>query len=219
MMTLQASLLHRPLIPQLHPLSLSVKPPPFSFPGQVSFPRRIKYRFSDPLSVERRFLRHTLVISCTLNPENVNSAVDSVNSSSDFSESLETNELDNGAVSTESVGGREVENGDVKKRLPIMVFLVGVFARLKNGIERILYSDWFSWWPFWRQEKRLERLIEEADANPMDAAKQSLLLSELNKHRLLFFCYQCSHLLAHYSLEIRALVYRVYINLFRSISS
>ncbi|KAK4431353.1 ATP-dependent zinc metalloprotease FTSH 11, chloroplastic/mitochondrial [Sesamum alatum] len=63
-----------------------------------------------------------------------------------------------------------------------MVFLMGVFAWFKNGIERVLHSDWFSWWPFWRQEKRLERLIEEADANPMDAAKQSALLAELNKH-------------------------------------
>nr|CAD1834148.1 unnamed protein product [Ananas comosus var. bracteatus] len=43
-------------------------------------------------------------------------------------------------------------------------------------------SEWLSWWPFWRQEKRLERLIAEADANPRDAAKQSALLSELNKH-------------------------------------
>ncbi|KAG6410852.1 hypothetical protein SASPL_128923 [Salvia splendens] len=34
----------------------------------------------------------------------------------------------------------------------------------------------------WRQEKRLERLIAEADSNPKDAAKQSALLVELNKH-------------------------------------
>ncbi|KAK6155589.1 hypothetical protein DH2020_009837 [Rehmannia glutinosa] len=117
--------------------------------------------------------------------ENVNSATDSVYSNS-FSENLEKNEFSDGALSSESTGGQQVEgevrNEDVKKRLPIIVFLMGVFARLKNGIERILYSDWFSWWPFWRQEKQLEKLIEEADANPMDAAKQSLLLAELNKH-------------------------------------
>ncbi|KAG6422551.1 hypothetical protein SASPL_119128 [Salvia splendens] len=74
--------------------------------------------------------------------------------------------------------------GDVKneRRVPIVVFLVGVFARLREGFEKLLYSDWFSWWPFWRQEKRLERLIAEADSNPKDAAKQSALLVELNKH-------------------------------------
>ncbi|KAK6135345.1 hypothetical protein DH2020_030933 [Rehmannia glutinosa] len=180
-MTLQASLVHRPSIPQLNPLSLTLKPRIFRFPSQIFIPTRINERFSGPVSLKSRFLRHSLVISCTLNPQNVNSATDSVNSNN-FSEK---NEFSDGALSTESTGGQvegEVKNEDVKKRLPIIVFLMGVFARLKNGIERILYSDWFSWWPFWRQEKQLEKLIEEADANPMDAAKQSLLLAELNKH-------------------------------------
>ncbi|EYU25202.1 hypothetical protein ABFS82_06G023400 [Erythranthe guttata] len=176
--TLQASLLHRPLIPQLNPFSLSVKPLLSSSHRQISVHRRIKDRISDPVSLKCRFLRHRLVVSCTLNSENVNSAVESVNSSDNSSELKEST---NGVISNESVDVREVE-GDVKKRLPIMVFLIGVFARLKNGIERIFYSDWFSWWPFWRQEKLLERLIDEADANPLDAAKQSLLFAELNKH-------------------------------------
>uniref|UniRef100_J3L1Y7 AAA+ ATPase domain-containing protein n=2 Tax=Oryza brachyantha TaxID=4533 RepID=J3L1Y7_ORYBR len=38
-----------------------------------------------------------------------------------------------------------------------------------------------SWWPFWRPDRGLQRLIDEADANPTDAAKQSALLQELNK--------------------------------------
>ncbi|KAI3458030.1 hypothetical protein Pfo_014693 [Paulownia fortunei] len=185
-MTLQASLVHRPSIPQFNPLSLSLKPRILSFRSLISIPRGINERFSDPVSQKSRFLRHNLVVSCTLTPENVNSATDSVNSSNNFSENPETNEFTNGAVLTESTSERELEgevkNEDVKKRLPIMVFFMGLFARLKNGMERILYLDWFSWWPFWRQEKRLERLIEEADANPMDAAKQSLILAELNKH-------------------------------------
>jgi hypothetical protein len=40
-----------------------------------------------------------------------------------------------------------------------------------------------SWWPIWRLDHRLQRLIEEADANPKDAAKLSALLHELNKSR------------------------------------
>lgn len=68
--------------------------------------------------------------------------------------------------------------------MPLMVFLLGVWARVRSGFEKILMWDWLSWWPFWRQEKRLERLIVEADANPMDAVKQSALLAELNKQRL-----------------------------------
>ncbi|EPS73424.1 hypothetical protein M569_01323, partial [Genlisea aurea] len=67
-------------------------------------------------------------------------------------------------------------------RLPIIVFFVGVFARLKIGFEKLMYSDWLSWWPFLKEEKRMDRLIAEADAYPKDAAKQSALLAELNKH-------------------------------------
>uniref|UniRef100_A0A7N0U661 AAA+ ATPase domain-containing protein n=1 Tax=Kalanchoe fedtschenkoi TaxID=63787 RepID=A0A7N0U661_KALFE len=45
-----------------------------------------------------------------------------------------------------------------------------------------MVSEWMNWWPFAQQEKRLERLIAEAEANPMDAEKQAALLVELNKH-------------------------------------
>lgn len=118
-----------------------------------------------------------------------------------FSESSETEvknefaelELDNGEVDKEekienvvegeektgTLAGKEGE----KSRIPLMVFLMGVWASAKRGFEKMLMMDWLSWWPFWRQEKRLERLIAEADANPKDAAKQSSLLAELNKHR------------------------------------
>ncbi|KAL0304387.1 UNVERIFIED_CONTAM: ATP-dependent zinc metalloprotease FTSH 11, chloroplastic/mitochondrial [Sesamum radiatum] len=184
-MTLQAALARRPSLPPLNSLSLALKPRISSLPSQIALPRRVNDRFSDSVSLKSRFLWHSLVVSCSLNSENVNSATDSVNSNN-FTENSETHEFANTVDSTESMGGGEVDgevtNGDVNKKLPIMVFLMGVFARLKIGIERVLHSDWFSWWPFWRQEKRLERLIEEADANPMDAAKQSALLAELNKH-------------------------------------
>ncbi|XWS61297.1 hypothetical protein CRYUN_Cryun07bG0113900 [Craigia yunnanensis] len=65
-----------------------------------------------------------------------------------------------------------------------MVFLRGVWAMIKNGMEKLVALDWFTWWPFWRQEKRLDHLIAEADANPNpeDAVKQSAFLAELNKH-------------------------------------
>ncbi|KAH9677328.1 ATP-dependent zinc metalloprotease yme1l1 [Citrus sinensis] len=67
------------------------------------------------------------------------------------------------------------------KKIPLMVFLMGVWARLSRGIEKLMTWDWLSWWPFWRQEKRIEQLIAEANANPKDPAKQTALLSELNK--------------------------------------
>lgn len=82
---------------------------------------------------------------------------------------------------SENLVGNE---GRMKNAIPLVVFLMGVWATLKNGFEKALVSDWLSWWPFWRQEKRLERLIAEADANPKDAVKQGALLAELNKHRL-----------------------------------
>ncbi|GLT53361.1 hypothetical protein SLA2020_266380 [Shorea laevis] len=78
--------------------------------------------------------------------------------------------------------GKSVNLSDIKSRIPLIVFLMGMWVRLKKGFEKVLEWEWLSWWPFWRQEKRLERLIAEADANPKDMAKQSALLTELNKH-------------------------------------
>ncbi|XP_010266479.1 PREDICTED: ATP-dependent zinc metalloprotease FTSH 11, chloroplastic/mitochondrial-like [Nelumbo nucifera] len=75
-----------------------------------------------------------------------------------------------------------VEKGRTENRFPLLVFLVGILASARRGFERLAFSEWLNWWPFWRQEKRLERLISEADASPNDAAKQSALLAELNKH-------------------------------------
>lgn len=68
-------------------------------------------------------------------------------------------------------------------KLPLMEFVLGAMATAKKGVDWVAGSQWLSWWPFLRQEQRLQRLIEEADANPRDAAKQSILLAELNKHR------------------------------------
>ncbi|KAF5190761.1 Atp-dependent zinc metalloprotease ftsh [Thalictrum thalictroides] len=73
------------------------------------------------------------------------------------------------------------ENGKLQSKLPIFVFLMGVLASARTRLENIDISKWMNWWPFLRQEKRLERLIAEADANPNNPAIQSTLLSELNK--------------------------------------
>ncbi|KAL1550695.1 ATP-dependent zinc metalloprotease FTSH 11, chloroplastic/mitochondrial, variant 2 [Salvia divinorum] len=180
--TLQASLICKPSIHQLNPLLISLKPC-LSYTSPFSFPRRLNGVPTISFPSKSRFLRHRSC--CTLKPEDLTSASESTSGNS-FSENKEIAELSSGPVLNETSGDGEVvgevKNGDVKERLPIMVFLVGVFARLREGFEKFLYSDWFSWWPFWRQEKRLERLIAEADANPKDAAKQSALLAELNKH-------------------------------------
>ncbi|XP_057525706.1 ATP-dependent zinc metalloprotease FTSH 11, chloroplastic/mitochondrial [Amaranthus tricolor] len=77
--------------------------------------------------------------------------------------------------------GLMVEKNGEERKLAIVVFLVGIWATMKKGFEKIWLSGWFSWWP-WQQEKRLQRLIAQADANPNDAVLQSSLLAELNKH-------------------------------------
>ncbi|KAL2527409.1 ATP-dependent zinc metalloprotease FTSH 11 [Abeliophyllum distichum] len=192
--TLQASLVLKPSFSHFNNLAFCLKPRVSSFASPLILCRSINHKFN-LLPPKSRFLRHRLVVSCTLNPipENVNSTPDLFNSN--LNPDIEKPEVhSNGNIVGESVkieaGGVEGEvpkqvsgqTEDVKKRLPILVFIMGVFARLRNGFERILYSDWFSWWPFWRQEKLLDRLIAEADANPKDAAKQSSLLAELNKH-------------------------------------
>lgn len=154
-----------------------------------------------------------LTFSCTFRPDNVNSSPDSsLSNSSDLISDTSSERPENTGLVVEdgssgqttnkfesdevvgSSGAGEVEgevkseglvgNVDVKSRLPIVAFLMGLFARFKTGFQRLLKSDLFKWLLFWKQEKWLELLTAEADANPNDAAKESALLAELNKHRL-----------------------------------
>lgn len=182
MTTLQATLLLKPpfSIPSLRLLSN------FNFPKFISYQSRVR-KFS--------------VSCCTLQPQKQQN--DEQPSSNSNEQSLKPNsgiesDVDNGnsasklenpdahvdsEVST-IVEEREsgvIEEEEVEGRLPTVVFFVGLWAMLKRGFERIWLSERMSWWP-WHQEKRLDRLIAEADANPTDAARQSALLAELNKH-------------------------------------
>lgn len=182
MTTLQATLLLKPpfSIPSLRLLSN------FNFPKFISHQSRVR-KFS--------------VSCCTLQPQKQQN--DEQPSSNSNEQSLKPNsgiesDIDNGnsasklenpdahvdsEVST-IVEEREsgvIEEEEVEGRLPTVVFFVGLWAMLKRGFERIWLSERMSWWP-WHQEKRLDRLIAEADANPTDAARQSALLAELNKH-------------------------------------
>ncbi|CAI9771978.1 unnamed protein product [Fraxinus pennsylvanica] len=195
--TLQASLVYKPSFSQFDNIAFCLKPRVSLFASPLILCRSRNHKFNW-LPPKSRFSRHRLVVSCTLNPipESVNSTPDLFNGNLNTDiEKPEVNEFNNGDIvggsakieAGEGVEGEVPKEGlgqteDVEKRLPILVFIMGVFARLRNGFQRILYSDWFSWWPFWRQEKLLDRLITEADVNPQDAAKQSALLAELNKH-------------------------------------
>ncbi|XP_010442872.1 PREDICTED: ATP-dependent zinc metalloprotease FTSH 11, chloroplastic/mitochondrial [Camelina sativa] len=97
------------------------------------------------------------------------------------------------AAEVKSGGGEEEEaevidgvttEGEEKKnsKFRIVVLMMGLWAAMKRAMEKVMEWEWLSWWPFSRQEKRLEKLIAEADANPKDAALQGALLAELNKH-------------------------------------
>uniref|UniRef100_M1AIH5 ATP-dependent zinc metalloprotease FTSH, chloroplastic n=1 Tax=Solanum tuberosum TaxID=4113 RepID=M1AIH5_SOLTU len=205
MTTLQASLLFKPLPPLFH-FSSSKHVRSISFSNPLS---RLRLSTTASTPFKTRFCRHNLLLHCTLNPEQVDSSSEFTLSNNDNSipeiEPLEFNEpsvveigfvqnssIDSNGGVVNNVSDNEaghvessevlVDNDELKKKLPILVFLMGVFAKVKKGFENILLSDWFSWWPFWQQEKRLERLIADADANPNDAAMQSALLAELNKH-------------------------------------
>ncbi|KAJ8752800.1 hypothetical protein K2173_008535 [Erythroxylum novogranatense] len=95
-------------------------------------------------------------------------------------------ELDEGVKSGNAAEDWKLTEGvGVNREVPVIVFLTGLWAMAKRGLEKLLSKlsfEWLSWWPFWRQEKRLDRLIAEADANPEDAVKQTALFIELNKH-------------------------------------
>lgn len=91
-------------------------------------------------------------------------------------------------------GGEETEGKEEdlekKSKFKIVVLMMGVWAAIKRAMEKVMEWEWLSWWPFSRQEKRLEKLIAEADANPKDAALQGALLAELNKHMYALFQFQ-----------------------------
>ncbi|KAK9143987.1 hypothetical protein Syun_013387 [Stephania yunnanensis] len=184
MTALQASLLHRPLpiphFPSPNPSLPSL--PNLTFPNS-SKPRVWRIRSCN----HRRRLCARAMVS-----ENQSSSFLDDNSGSSDVENKEIFDFDEkfdgeGSVEASEVSVLESVEGEEKGRVEsgrvsVMVFLVGVWASVRRGFEKLAFSEWLSWWPFWRQEKRLERLIAEADANPKDAAKQSALLAELNKH-------------------------------------
>ncbi|OIT32905.1 PREDICTED: ATP-dependent zinc metalloprotease FTSH 11, chloroplastic/mitochondrial [Nicotiana attenuata] len=190
MTTLQASLIFKPLpSPLFHFSSSSSSSKPF-----YSLRLSTTTAFT---SLKPRFCRHNSLLHCTLTPDNVNSDFALSNNNDNEIEPQEFNKPQafnepssfGGSSSSIEEASNVVEsevlveeNEEMKRKLPIVVFLMGLFAKVKNGFEKILLSDWFSWWPFWQQEKRLDRLIADADANPKDAALQSALLVELNKH-------------------------------------
>ncbi|XP_056858682.1 ATP-dependent zinc metalloprotease FTSH 11, chloroplastic/mitochondrial isoform X1 [Raphanus sativus] len=176
--TLQASLLLRPPPPPLHSFKPHHHRPLLSSSLRFN-PQSLSsfYRLSSSIL---RF--HP--IPCSLRQDNVASDSDFLPNEevTDSPESRlvpesETNEGTN--EETISGGG---EDSEKKSKFQIVVLMMGVWAAMKRAIEKVLEWEWLSWWPFSRQEKRLEKLIAEADANPKDAALQGALLAELNKH-------------------------------------
>ncbi|KAL7229923.1 hypothetical protein ACSBR2_008470 [Camellia fascicularis] len=181
MTALQASLFCKPSLSHLYSSSKHLQLP-------LSTTHRRSISLSS-LHSTSRFRRHRLVSNSTLHPDNLNSTSDSTFPDNDFirndfagEDARIEPEVAVSEVESETGSKNSLEKGDAKSGLPVVVFFVGLLGSARQGLEKVLLSDWFNWWPFWRQEKRLERLIADADANPMDAAKQSALLAELNKH-------------------------------------
>lgn len=180
MATLQASLLSKPLLfPFLIPNhSTLLKPQHFN-------PTRLHPRVPfTPLLCT--FQPDTTLPHSEPNPEPISDNspnLESSNSTENESVTvLDSNELNE---SNSRFEGVDEESGEKKDgRLPIVVFLIGLWVRAKEGLKRA-FSKLVDWWPFWKQEKKLAKLITEADANRLDAAKQTALFVELNKHR---FC-------------------------------
>jgi ATP-dependent metalloprotease len=87
------------------------------------------------------------------------------------------------ATETSPAEKGELEDLVDKAKARVLTVAAVVVAAARRFVDWVMSGDWMSWWPFWRLDHRLQRLIDEADANPKDAAKQSALLHELNKSR------------------------------------
>ncbi|KAF9671159.1 hypothetical protein SADUNF_Sadunf12G0018500 [Salix dunnii] len=185
--TLQASLLCRPSYSQYTPLKRHNLQYPINSPlflSKTSFPPSLNLR-----------LRH-YSIPCTLHHDNADPLSETV---PPISNPGKTREVVDGVESNESGRGSEEGHGgnlvekegdgggvyDRNGRIRMVVFFMGIWTTMKNGFQKLFmlmgsYSS--NWWPFWKQEKKLEKLIAEAEVDPKDAEKQTALLVELNKH-------------------------------------
>ncbi|KAJ8442098.1 hypothetical protein Cgig2_007936 [Carnegiea gigantea] len=183
MTTLQATLLLKPpfSIPSLRLLSN------FNFPKFISHQSRVhKFSFScctlQPPKQQNDEQPSSNSDEQSLKPNSgIEAGIDNGNSASKLENPDAHVDSEVSTIVEERESGVIEEKEEVEGRLPTVVFFVGLWAMLKRGFERIWLSERMSWWP-WHQEKRLDRLIAEADANPTDAARQSALLAELNKH-------------------------------------
>ncbi|XP_010482703.1 PREDICTED: ATP-dependent zinc metalloprotease FTSH 11, chloroplastic/mitochondrial [Camelina sativa] len=208
--TLQASLLLRP--PPPPPLQYPFKPRSSLFSPCLSFHPQSLSSFSSVLHNSQFrplpcSLRQDNVASDSdfipKDPAFVSQGESTTDSFVTDTDSLETNDRFVGGEGTSEatsfeaaevkIGGGEEEaevidgvttEGEEKKKskFRIVVLMMGLWAAIKRAMEKVMEWEWLSWWPFSRQEKRLEKLIAEADANPKDAALQGALLAELNKH-------------------------------------
>ncbi|XP_014522384.1 ATP-dependent zinc metalloprotease FTSH 11, chloroplastic/mitochondrial isoform X1 [Vigna radiata var. radiata] len=82
-----------------------------------------------------------------------------------------------GEGSDPSIGAEKSGSAREDERSPIAALFEGARESSKKA-----FAQFMNWLPLWQQERRLARLIIDAEANPNDVAKQTALLVELNKH-------------------------------------
>ncbi|VFQ72665.1 unnamed protein product [Cuscuta campestris] len=164
---------------------------PLSFSS--SFPSPSRSRLGAVSVKQHRFSRQLrLTLNCTVRPHSVNSSREEPEVTElrirDGGDGRILDKIDQSGAEVGSIGSMEVQE-EVKpdglvekaKRLPVVVFLLGLVAGIKKGLLWILPTELFDWVLMWKHEKRMQLLIADADANPNDANKQSALLAELNK--------------------------------------
>ncbi|PWZ30101.1 ATP-dependent zinc metalloprotease FTSH 9, chloroplastic/mitochondrial [Zea mays] len=169
MSALQASLLLRPLPSPLPPRRRQPLPSAFaSLPRGANAPRRVPLRLRalDPIAPQ---------------PDDSEPPAAASSSAAEAEESESTTMTESTAQPATMSGKEELEDLVGKARAWAVAVAAAVVAAVRRFVDWVLSRNWMSWWPFWRSDHRLQGLIEEADANPNDAAKQSALLHELNK--------------------------------------
>jgi ATP-dependent metalloprotease len=171
MSALQASLLLRPLPSPLPPRRRQPLPSAFaSLPRGANAPRRapLRLRALDPIAPQ---------------PDASEPPAAASSSAAEAEESESTTMTESTAQPATMSGKEELEDLVGKARAWAVAVAAAVVAAVRRFVDWVLSRNWMSWWPFWRSDHRLQGLIEEADANSNDAAKQSALLHELNKFR------------------------------------
>jgi hypothetical protein len=124
--------------------------------------------------------------------------------------------FNNGSI--KGIGQDLVSESSLRSAIPRLVLFMGSMwdSTLKvlrnNPVVEVVNG-----WSVWNEKRYLENLTRQADLNPMDAAKQTALLVELNKHRYFLATLEMSTLFVLFREDIDSVKENIFVGSLKEI--